>query len=183
MQSPWLLPEIAKALGQPVIEKVLSDPDQPIWSDYAELMGDTSLNSWEALVKAQMLARGGKWKQALTLDPVVLRRLGLSLGLQVRGSNETAELLYASPRFHEGDAFTLKVDSQLGASLLDKSGDVFLNIPPQSTPEGLYEAIHRALFQRSTSWSASKLDGLTQEAVPGRMVSRRLAEWLDEERF
>ncbi len=183
MQSPWLLSELANALGQPVIEKILSDPEQPIWSDYAELMGETSLTSWEALVKAQMLARGGKWKQALKLDPIVSRRLGLSIGLKVRGSNEAAELLFASPRFHEGDSFTLKIDSQLGASLLDRSGESYLNLPPQSSPERLCEAIHQALFQRSTTWSATKLDGLTQEAVPGRLVSRKLAEWLDPESF
>lgn len=179
MQCPWLLSELANALSQPVIEKVLSDPDQPVWSDYAELMGEESLTSWEALVKAQMLARRGRWRQALKLDPSVSRRLGLSIGLKVRGSNEIGDLLYASPRFHEGDDLTLKIDSHLGSSLSDKSGELIWNLPPQANPKEVAEAVHRALFQRSTTWSANRLDGLTQEASPGRMASRQLEKWLD----
>ena len=179
MQAPWLLSELANALGEPVIEKVLNDSEQPAWQDYAERLAQPSLADWESLVKAQMLARRGRWAEALKLDPAVTRRLGLSIGLKVEGSEEVESLAHSSPRFHQGKALTLKVDSQNAATLVDGKGEVLLNLAAQSSPAMLVEELHQALFERTTSWSSSRLDGLAREPSPGRMVSRRLAEFLD----
>ncbi len=179
MQCPWLLNELSEALGEPVIEKVLSDPAQPAWQDFAEMLSLPRLVAWEGLVKAQMLARRGQWVEALRLDPSVTRRLGLSIGINVEGNEQVQKLLWDSPRFHEGEALSLKVDSALGAGLEDSDGKVLLSISPQKEAKHLVEEIHHRLFDRSTSWSANRLDGLTSEASPGRMVSQKLAEWLD----
>lgn len=179
MQCPWLLNELSEALGEPVIEKVLSDPAQPAWQDFAEMVSLPRLASWEGLVKAQMLARRGQWADALRLDPAVARRLGLSIGVHVEGSEQVQNLLLDSPRFHQGKTFTLKVDSALGARLEDSEGKVLVSISPQKEARYLVEELHHRLFERTTSWSANRLDGLTREASPGRMVSQKLAEWLD----
>lgn len=181
MQCPWLLSELAKALGQPVIDKVLADATAPAWLDYAERLGEPSFAAWEILVKAQMLARKRRWAEALKLDPSVTRRLGLSIGVTVVGSGEVEKLLYSSPRFHQGKALTLTVGSGFSARLIDSEGTELSRIAPQSQADRLVEALHRALFERDITWSASRRDRLLDEPNPARVVADRLYRWLESQ--
>lgn len=181
MQCPWLLSELAKALGQPVIDKVLADATAPAWLDYAERLQEPSFAAWETLVKAQMLARKRRWAEALKLDPSVTRRLGLSIGVTVVGSAQVENLLDSSPRFHRGKALTLTVESGFSARLIDGEGNELAQIAPQEGAERLVEALHRALFERDIAWSASRRDRLLDEPDPGRVVGDRLYRWLESQ--
>ena len=181
MQCPWLLSELAKALGQPVIDKVLADTTAPAWLDYAERLGEPSFVAWETLVKAQMLARKRRWAEALKLDPSVTRRLGLSIGVTVVGSGEVEKVLYSSPRFHRGKALTLTVGSRFSARLIDGEGSELAQIAPQSQADRLVEALHRALFERDITWNASRRDHLLDEPNPARVVGEHLHRWFESQ--
>lgn len=189
MECPWMLPELAVALGPGPVRlalRELSSPASELYRPYRALLEPSSGNPMpapeEALARAALLANQGQWSQALKLDPQVARRQDLSIGIAVEGAPELAALLLQSPRFHRGEELRISPGDNRSAVIFDAQGQELARTGPQPDMAALVASVHEALFTtKLEGWSSARLSALTREPSPGRMASARFEKLLNGE--
>ncbi len=202
---PWLTPGLWEVFGAGVVaaqtSAILEDtPEESrpyIQAIYAEARGDTALMAValeelppsQKLLRARLQAQMGSpesLQQALESDPPVIRRLSLSLPVQVQGDGGIARMVLASPRFHRGQGFVLSVQgsgsgSNYEGSLQGPDGSVLSRFSVQAeTPEegrrGFCRELHQVVFAPRVNLSQTDINGLDGSNLAGGHFRMQLKE-------
>jgi tetratricopeptide (TPR) repeat protein len=208
---PWLTPSLWEIFGAGVVsveaekaaEAMEGELSQPyVLSILAEATGDEELmkTCLEQLPPSQVLLRGRlhaliartsgsaeSLQQALESDPPVIRRLSMSLPVQIRCSDSVvADMLDSSPRFRSGDGFELVVDGDPGSGfrghLQGPDGSVltrFESEPSDDRTESrqlLCEVVHQTVFAPRVNLTQADINGLDGSNLAGGRFREQLKD-------
>lgn len=162
LNAPWLRGECLEAWGRSV----------------AGGAGWEQVSWVTPLGQAREWARQGRVAEAMAVDRAVVRRLGLSLGLEVRGDGEVARRLYASPRFHPGVDWVVEVEQDLSARLTGTEGREWCRLGPQADVDSLCRRLHREMFRAPLKRTEQERVAVTEAASPSRVYSKQLQRLL-----
>ena len=187
VDCPWMACELVRVWGAgPVAATVASMLPQIEARRKAYLLSYLQpaealpmLDPAEVLLKAQLLARTDRLQEALQLDPLVCRRLGMSLPTRVDDPRVAAKL-YASPRFHRGDAFQVQLGEGLSGRLVGAEGSVLAEVGPQPSAAEFSRQLHRSAFRPNLGLDEAQVIALEGGDLTGQAFSKRLEDLLVE---
>jgi tetratricopeptide (TPR) repeat protein len=208
---PWLTPALWEVFGSGVIsveaekmvEAMEGDPTVPyILSILAEATGDEDMmkDCLEKLPPSQVLLRGRlhallarssgsaeSLQQALEADPPVIRRLSMSLPVQIQCSDGTVQsMLASSPRFRSGTGFQLVVDgapsSGYRGHLQGPDGSVLTRFESSAGEDEkesrrlLCETVHQTVFAPRVNLTQADINGLDGSNLAGGRFREQLKD-------
>ena len=208
---PWLTPVLWEVFGAGVVsieaekeaEAMEGEPTEPyVLSILAEATGDAEMmkSCLEELPPSQVLLRGRlhallarasgsaqSLQQALEADPPVIRRLSMSLPVQIKSSDDTLKgMLGSSPRFRSGEGFELVVDGHTGSGfrghLQGPDGSVltrFESQPGEDDGESrrlLCETVHQTVFAPRVNLTQADINGLDGSNLAGGRFREQLKD-------
>ncbi|MBM3462406.1 MAG: tetratricopeptide repeat protein [Armatimonadetes bacterium] len=192
-------PEAARLKGFMLATRGECRVDQHAWQDALDDLNEAAqtLPSGELLLRARVEALQAAasegvgdfpgamshWQRVMGMDPGVVRRLGLSLPVEIQGHGEAVSLLAGSPRFRQvSGGFRLIVEPQ-SARLTGPDGSVLCRVSvkaektPDDTARALCKAIHQAVFAPRVDLSQidiGSLDGSNESGATSRDQVRNL---------
>lgn len=191
---PWLTPALGEVFGRGVISveasRCLKDvPEQAapyVKAILAEAKGDEDLMqaALDELPTSQVLLRGRlhallgeesgsaqSLQQALEADPPVLRRLSISLPVEIDSADSTvASMLKSSPRFHKGKGFLLSIEGSAAGGFRGRfqgpDGSVLTRFNSEPGPntdasrKNICQTIHQKVFAPRVNLTQSDINSL-----------------------
>lgn len=181
------LPEKARPFAQAILAEATNDQD---------LMRSTieQLPPRQALLRARMyalLARAGgeaqNYQKVLESDPPALRRLGLSLPIQLRCSDsQLSNWILDSPRFHKGKGLALVVEGNVQdgfqGQLQGSDGAVLSRLSSPGGPDAkevrlaFYRELHQQVFAPRVNLTQMDINGLDGSNLSGGQMRVKLEE-------
>ncbi|MFA5507122.1 MAG: hypothetical protein WC423_16960 [Vulcanimicrobiota bacterium] len=216
---PWLTPALGEIFGDGVVaveagriavEHKDQDAEPYILAILAECTGNEELmkKCLEKLPPSQVLLRGRlhallarasgsnqSLQQALEADPPVIRRLSMSLPVQLECSDsELKQMIEASPRFHSGEGFSLTVSGSVSSGysgqLQGPDGSVLTRFSSASENEeednadarqALCEVLHQTVFAPRVNLTQADINGLDGSNLAGGVFREQLLDIMGKE--
>ena len=208
---PWLTPSLWEIFGAGVVsvearraaEEMEGELTRPyVLAILAEADGDEALmkKCLEELPPSQVLLRARmhaliartngspeSLQQALESDPPVIRRLSMSLPVQIKcGDSTVSSMLESSPRFHSDSGFELVIDGSVETGyrghLQGPDGSVltrFESEPSENqvqTRKLLCEKVHQTVFAPRVNLTQADINGLDGSNLAGGRFREQLKD-------